>query len=83
MGGRVQKDTNPDMTYLVAKTCKGEKFAYATLFGVPVVSDQWINDAWHNRHVVDFNATDVNFVRHYITLHCINTRTHVGYVINE
>lgn len=62
MGGRVRKETNSETTHLVAKICKGEKYSYAMLFNVPVVSETWLYDAWEKRNVVGFNAADPDFV---------------------
>lgn len=62
MGGKVRKDTSLEVTHLVAKVCKGEKYSYAMLFGVPVVSETWIYDAWQNRSIIGFNAVDADFV---------------------
>lgn len=66
MGGKVRKDTSLEVTHLVAKVCKGEKYSYAMLFGVPVVSETWIHDAWQNRDKIDFKATDDDFVSYPI-----------------
>lgn len=58
----MRKDMNADTTHLVAKLYKREKFSYAMLFNVPIVSEMWVEDAWQRRDIVGFDASDPDFV---------------------
>jgi hypothetical protein len=50
MGGSVVKDvTAARMTHLVTDSCRGEKYRYASTFGIPVMSRDWLMSAWDNR----------------------------------
>ena len=63
MGGSVLKEVNERrVTHLVADSCRGDKYRYASTFSIPVMSGEWIKFAWNNRHNVDFKATDPKFV---------------------
>ena len=58
MGGSVLKDIdNLRVTHLVTDNFQGEKYLYATKFGIPVMSTEWIKNAWNIR-------TDVGFIAH-------------------
>ena len=58
MGGSVLKDIdNLRVTHLVTDNFQGEKYLYATKFGIPVMSTEWIKNAWNNRTDVEFNST--------------------------
>lgn len=63
MGGSVLKDVNtPRVTHLVTDSCRGERYRYASTFGIPVMSGEWIKSAWKNRQNSDFKATHNKFV---------------------
>lgn len=64
MGGSVRKDLDEQfkVTHLIAKLYGGEKCHYAVTFNIPIMSENWIYDAWQNRNVVGFDAGDSDFV---------------------
>lgn len=62
MGGSVRQVANRRTTFVIAKLCEGNEYRYAATFGVSVVSESWVFDAWQNRNIVGFKATDLNFV---------------------
>ncbi|XKL61643.1 hypothetical protein PGB90_001476 [Kerria lacca] len=65
MGGSVRQVANRRTTFVIAKLCEGNEYRYAATFGVSVVSESWVFDAWQNRNIVGFKATDLNFVSKY------------------
>lgn len=62
MGGSVRKDMSCRITHLIAKEGGGDKYYYALTFRVPVVMDSWVYQAWENKHIVGFQASDTDFV---------------------
>ena len=57
MGGSVLKEVNtPRVTHLVTDSCRGDKYRYASTFGLPVMSGEWIRSAWAHRNEIDFKA---------------------------
>ena len=65
MGGSVRREANCKTTFVIARVCEGKEYLYAAAFGVSVVSEMWVFDAWENRHIIGFNAADLNFVSLY------------------
>ena len=62
MGGSVLKDiSSPRVTHLVTDSCRGEKYRYASTFSIPVMSTEWIKDAWNHRKDVEFTAHSSKF----------------------
>ena len=64
MGGSVIKDVKSTrLTHLVTDVCRGDKYRYASTFGIPVMSISWVKDAWQNhQNDVNFKATETDFV---------------------
>jgi len=58
MGGSVGKEVGVKMTHLIATSSMGEKYQYATTFSVPVLTEQWLHEAWDNRHALGYRAND-------------------------
>ena len=57
------KDVNtPRVTHLVTDSCRGKNFRYASTFGTPVMSGDWIRASWLHRHEIDFQATGPKFL---------------------
>ena len=50
------------MTHLVTDSCRGERYRYASTFGIPVMSGEWIKSAWTHRNDFNFKATQIKFV---------------------
>ena len=50
------------MTHVVTDICRGEKYRYASTFGIPVMSDDWIKEAWNHRTKIAFKADSSTFV---------------------
>ncbi len=67
MGGRVLADVTAkssnksNVTHLVAKECRGEKYTYAATFDIPVMEDAWIENAWRMRTHAGFCADEQGF----------------------
>lgn len=50
MGGSILKDmTTSRVTHLVADSCRGEKYRYASTFGIPIMAGSWLEAAWARR----------------------------------
>lgn len=58
MGGSIRKDISARVTHLIANCCGGEKYRYATVFRVPVVSRSWVDYCWEQRGLTDCRAAD-------------------------
>ena len=62
MGGSVLKDISlKRVTHLVTDRCQGDKYRYASTFSTPVMSTEWIKDAWNHRKEVEFTAGSSKF----------------------
>lgn len=58
----MRREANCKTTFVIAKLCEGKEYMYAAAFGVAVVSETWVFDAWENRNIVGFNAAELSFV---------------------
>lgn len=56
MGGCVRKDVGVKVTHVISKTSLGEKYRYATTFGIPVLTEEWLTTAWDNRENLGYRA---------------------------
>lgn len=55
MGGSIKKEFKKEVTHVIAKTVRGDKYRYSANMGLPILSDEWIDNAWNNRHVQNFS----------------------------
>ncbi|XP_060518985.1 protein ECT2 isoform X3 [Cylas formicarius] len=65
MGGSIRRDMTAKVTHLIANTCGGDKYQYASTFKVPVMNLQWVVSSWEKRLDLDFSATLDTFVANY------------------
>ena len=66
MGGSVLKDIDSlRVTHLATDSCRGAKYRYASTFGIPVMSIEWIKDAWSHRKDMEFTAHSLGFVKNH------------------
>ena len=57
------KEVNtPRVTHMVTDSCGGAKYRYASTFGIPIMSGDWIRTAWEHRTQIDFKADNSKFV---------------------
>lgn len=65
MGGKVRKEMNYQVTHLIANCVSGEKYKYAMGFRVPVVTKEFVLNAWEKRQEVNFKANESSFMNQY------------------
>lgn len=56
MGGSVRKEVGSKMTHLIANCVGGEKYRYASLLRLPIMSVDWVHNSWAMRTQIGFNA---------------------------
>lgn len=57
MGGSIRKEFSANITHVIAKTTRGDKYRYAADMGLPILSEDWLENAWSKRYDNDFHAT--------------------------
>jgi hypothetical protein len=45
-----------EVTHLVALSSMGDKYKYATTFSIPVLTEDWLQAAWDNRHNIGYRS---------------------------
>ncbi|XP_030754873.1 protein ECT2 isoform X2 [Sitophilus oryzae] len=65
MGGSIRRDMTAKVTHLIANSCGGDKYQYASTFKVPVMNLQWVVDSWDHRCDLDFSSSVDSFVSKY------------------
>ncbi|XP_037872092.1 protein ECT2 isoform X2 [Bombyx mori] len=58
MGGSIRKDMSSKVTHLIAAAATGEKYRYASGFGLPVLARSWVDACWERRDDPACLATD-------------------------
>ncbi|CAK1599944.1 unnamed protein product [Parnassius mnemosyne] len=58
MGGSIRKDMSSKVTHLIAAAATGDKYRYATGFGLPVLARSWVDACWERRDDPACFATD-------------------------
>ncbi|CAH2068784.1 unnamed protein product, partial [Iphiclides podalirius] len=58
MGGSIRKDMSSKVTHLIAAAATGDKYRYATGFGLPVLARSWVDACWERRDDPACLATD-------------------------
>ena len=62
MGGSIYKDVSTSrVTHLVADNCRGERYRYASTFGIPIMAGTWLEAAWQHRFDPEFKADERGF----------------------
>ncbi|XP_035738008.1 protein ECT2-like isoform X7 [Vespa mandarinia] len=49
MGGSIRKEMGTKVTHLIANCCGGDKYRYAVIFRVPIMSMSWVTTLWSTR----------------------------------
>ncbi|XP_063393278.1 protein ECT2 isoform X6 [Cydia fagiglandana] len=49
MGGSIRKDMSSKVTHLIAAAATGDKYRYASGFGLPVLARSWVDECWRRR----------------------------------
>lgn len=65
MGGKLRKAMNYQVTHLIANCVSGEKYNYASAFRVPVLTKEFVLNAWERRYDPGFKANDPSFLNLY------------------
>jgi hypothetical protein len=56
-----------EVTHLVALSSMGDKYKYATTFSIPVLTEDWLQAAWDNRHNIGYRSVIKLFLPAFFT----------------
>lgn len=62
MGGSIRKDMSSKVTHLIAAAATGDKYRYASGFGLPVLASSWVDACWQRRDDPACSATDDDII---------------------
>lgn len=62
MGGSIRKEMGTKVTHLIANQCSGEKYRYADIFEVPIMSAEWLTALWDAKDDVSSYADSEELV---------------------
>ncbi|XP_039745490.1 protein ECT2 isoform X2 [Pararge aegeria] len=65
MGGSIRKDMSSKVTHLIAAAATGDKYRYASGFGVPVLARSWVDACWERRDDADCFATNDAIIKEH------------------
>ncbi|XP_053601541.1 protein ECT2 isoform X3 [Plodia interpunctella] len=65
MGGSIRKDMSSKVTHLIAAAATGEKYRYASGFGLPVLARSWVDACWERRDDPACLATDDAIIKEH------------------
>ncbi|XP_013148591.1 PREDICTED: protein ECT2 isoform X2 [Papilio polytes] len=65
MGGSIRKDMSSKVTHLIAAAATGDKYRYATGFGLPVLARSWVDACWERRDDPACLATDDTIIKEH------------------
>lgn len=65
MGGKIRKEMSYQVTHLIANCVSGEKYKYAIGFRVPVLTKEFVLNAWEKRYEPQFKASEPSFMNMY------------------
>ncbi|XP_038208839.1 protein ECT2 [Zerene cesonia] len=65
MGGSIRKDMSSKVTHLIAAAATGDKYRYASGFGLPVLSRSWVDACWERRDDPACFATDDSMIKEH------------------
>ncbi|XP_069354333.1 uncharacterized protein pbl isoform X6 [Maniola hyperantus] len=65
MGGSIRKDMSSKVTHLIAAAATGDKYRYASGFGVPVLARSWVDACWDRRDDPDCFATNDPIIKEH------------------
>uniref|UniRef100_A0A8D9E2I1 Protein ECT2 n=2 Tax=Cacopsylla melanoneura TaxID=428564 RepID=A0A8D9E2I1_9HEMI len=65
MGGKIRKEMNYQVSHLIANCVSGDKYKYAMAFRVPVLTKEFVLNAWEKRYEANFKANESSFMNQY------------------
>ncbi|XP_045510355.1 protein ECT2 [Colias croceus] len=65
MGGSIRKDMSSKVTHLIAAAATGDKYRYASGFGLPVLARSWVDACWERRDDPACFATDDSMIKEH------------------
>ncbi|CAH0722687.1 unnamed protein product, partial [Brenthis ino] len=65
MGGSIRKDMSSKVTHLIAAAATGDKYRYASGFGLPVLARSWVDACWDRRDDYQCLATDDAIIKEH------------------
>ncbi|KAJ6222116.1 hypothetical protein RDWZM_000661 [Blomia tropicalis] len=69
MGGQSRRDMKSgksfDRTHLIESTTDSDNYKLATIYGIPILSKEWIDFVWENRRNADFISDDSTHLEKY------------------
>ncbi|XP_026323485.1 protein ECT2 isoform X3 [Hyposmocoma kahamanoa] len=65
MGGSIRKDMSSKVTHLIAAAATGDKYRYASGFGLPVLARSWVDACWDRRDDPSCLATDDTIIKQH------------------
>ncbi|XP_064071093.1 protein ECT2 isoform X3 [Vanessa tameamea] len=65
MGGSIRKDMSSKVTHLIAAAATGDKYRYASGFGLPVQARSWVDACWERRDDPACLATDDAMIKEH------------------
>ncbi|XP_022118394.2 protein ECT2 isoform X2 [Pieris rapae] len=65
MGGSIRKDMSSKVTHLIAAAATGDKYRYASGFGLPVLARSWVDACWERRDDPACLATDDAIIKEH------------------
>ncbi|XP_026726143.1 protein ECT2 isoform X1 [Trichoplusia ni] len=65
MGGSIRKDMSSKVTHLIAAAATGDKYRYASGFGLPVLARSWVDACWERRDDPACLATNDDVIKEH------------------
>ncbi|KAJ0181265.1 hypothetical protein K1T71_003350 [Dendrolimus kikuchii] len=65
MGGSIRKDMSSKVTHLIAAAATGDKYRYASGFGLPVLARSWVDACWERRDDPHCLATEEAIIKEH------------------
>ncbi|KAI5635343.1 rhoGEF domain-containing protein [Phthorimaea operculella] len=65
MGGSIRKDMSSKVTHLIAAAATGDKYRYASGFGLPVLARSWVDACWERKDDPTCRATDDAIIKEH------------------
>ncbi|CAB3248321.1 unnamed protein product [Arctia plantaginis] len=65
MGGSIRKDMSSKVTHLIAAAATGDKYRYASGFGLPVLARSWVDACWERRDDPTCFATNDDIIKEH------------------
>ncbi|XP_047735448.1 protein ECT2 [Hyalella azteca] len=65
MGGSIKNEMGERVTHLIAVCSTGDKYQYAVTFGIPVVTQKWVDTAWAHRDDIGARAANTDMEKEF------------------